>query len=81
VVVDLGGGTFDVTVMEYDGAELTVRATGGDPYLGGANFDKALFDYLAERFEAAHGLDINDPAALLHDPPRRDADRRPRDQA
>jgi molecular chaperone DnaK len=64
VVVDLGGGTFDVTVMEYDGHDLTVRATGGDAYLGGANFDKVLFDYFAERFEAAHGLDINDPDAL-----------------
>jgi molecular chaperone DnaK len=67
VVVDLGGGTFDVTVMEYDGAELTVRATGGDAYLGGANFDKVIFDYLVERFEAAHGLDINDPDALTID--------------
>jgi molecular chaperone DnaK len=64
VVVDLGGGTFDVTVMEYDGNDLTVRATGGDAYLGGANFDKALFDYFVEQFEAAHGLDINDPDAL-----------------
>lgn len=64
VVIDLGGGTFDVTVMQYDGADLTVRATGGDAYLGGANFDKVLFDYLSERFEAAHGLDINDPDAL-----------------
>jgi molecular chaperone DnaK len=67
VVIDLGGGTFDVTVMEYDGAELTVRATGGDAYLGGANFDKVLFDYFSERFEAAHGLDINDPDALSLD--------------
>ena len=67
VVVDLGGGTFDVTVMDYDGPELTVRATGGDAYLGGANFDKVLFDYFAERFEAAHGLDINDPDALSLD--------------
>ncbi len=67
VVVDLGGGTFDVTVMEYDGAELTVRATGGDAYLGGANFDKVIFDHLVERFEAAHGLDINDPDALTID--------------
>jgi molecular chaperone DnaK len=64
VVVDLGGGTFDVTVMEYDGNALTVRATGGDAYLGGANFDKVLFDHFVERFEAAHGLDINDPDAL-----------------
>jgi molecular chaperone DnaK len=64
VVVDLGGGTFDVTVMEYDGDELTVRATGGDSYLGGANFDKVLFDYFVEQFRAAHGVDINDPDAL-----------------
>ncbi len=67
VVIDLGGGTFDVTVMQYDGADLTVRATGGDAYLGGANFDKVLLDYFAERFEAAHGLDINDPDALSID--------------
>ena len=67
VVVDLGGGSFDVTVMDYDGAALTVRATGGDAYLGGANFDKVLFDYLAERFEAAHGIDINDPDVLSID--------------
>jgi molecular chaperone DnaK len=67
VVVDLGGGTFDVTVMDYDGAELRVRATGGDAYLGGANFDKVLFDYFVERFEAAHGIDINDPDALSID--------------
>ena len=64
VVVDLGGGTFDVTVMEYDGNALTVRATGGDAYLGGANFDKILFDSFAEQFEATHGLDVNDPDAL-----------------
>jgi molecular chaperone DnaK len=64
VVVDLGGGTFDVTVMEYDGTDLNVRATGGDAYLGGANFDKVLFDLFVERFHAVHGIDINDPDAL-----------------
>jgi molecular chaperone DnaK len=67
VVIDLGGGTFDVTVMEYDGNDLTVRATGGDAYLGGANFDKAIFDYFVEQFRAAHGVDINDPDALTLD--------------
>ena len=67
MVVDLGGGTFDVTVMEYDGAELKVRATGGDAYLGGANFDKVLFDRFVERLESAHGLNINDPDALSLD--------------
>jgi molecular chaperone DnaK len=67
VVVDLGGGTFDVTVMDYDGHDLAVRATGGDYYLGGANFDKVLFDYFVEQFRAAHGLDINDADSLSID--------------
>lgn len=67
VVVDLGGGTFDVTVMDFDGHDLTVRATGGDYYLGGANFDKVLFEYFADRFRAEHGLDINDPDAFSID--------------
>jgi molecular chaperone DnaK len=64
IVLDLGGGTFDVTVMDYDGHDLSVRATGGDSYLGGANFDKVLFDYFVEQFRSVHGLDINDPRAL-----------------
>jgi molecular chaperone DnaK len=64
IVLDLGGGTFDVTVMDYDGHDLSVRATGGDSYLGGANFDKILFDYFVEQFRSVHGLDINDPRAL-----------------
>ena len=64
VVVDLGGGTFDVTVMDYDGHDLTVRATGGDYYLGGANFDRLLFDMFAERFLAEHGVDVTDPDVL-----------------
>jgi molecular chaperone DnaK len=67
VVIDLGGGTFDVTVMDYDGHDLNVRGTGGDAYLGGANFDKVLFDYFVDRFRDAHGLDINDPEALSLD--------------
>jgi molecular chaperone DnaK len=64
VVVDLGGGTFDVTVMDFDGDNLAVRATGGDYYLGGANFDAVLFDYFVDQFRSAHGVDINDPEAL-----------------
>ncbi|HVA06436.1 MAG TPA: Hsp70 family protein, partial [Acidimicrobiales bacterium] len=64
VVIDLGGGTFDVTVLEIDREHLTVRATGGDAYLGGANFDKVLFDHFVAQFEHAHGIDIRDPEAL-----------------
>jgi len=64
IVVDLGGGTFDVTVMEYSSGNLTVRSTGGDAYLGGANFDKVLFDYFVEAFESAHGINVSDPESL-----------------
>jgi len=64
IVVDLGGGTFDITVMEFDGTDLVVRGTGGDAYLGGANFDKLLFDHFVERFQREHALDVNDPDAL-----------------
>jgi molecular chaperone DnaK len=64
VVVDLGGGTFDVTVMRFAGGALTVVATGGDAYLGGANFDKKLFDHFVAAFTAAHGVDVTDPDSL-----------------
>ncbi len=64
VVFDLGGGTFDVTVMRIHGSELRVLATGGDPYLGGANFDKAIFDELVARFAASQGITVTDPDAL-----------------
>lgn len=64
IVVDLGGGTFDVTVLELDHEHLSVQSTGGDAYLGGANFDKVLFDHFVEEFEREHGIDIRDPDAL-----------------
>lgn len=64
IVVDLGGGTFDVTVLTFDQSNLIVRATGGDAYLGGANFDKALFDHFVACFDYAQGIDVTDPEAL-----------------
>ena len=64
VVVDFGGGTFDVTVMRFEGGSLTVLGTGGDSYLGGANLDKALFDYFVSGFREANGIDVTDPDAL-----------------
>jgi len=63
-VVDLGGGTFDVTIMRFEGGALTVVATGGDAYLGGANFDKKLFDHFVAEFSKANGLNVSDPEAL-----------------
>jgi molecular chaperone DnaK len=50
VIYDLGGGTFDVTVMEIDGQNYTVRATGGDVYLGGIDWDARLANHLATEF-------------------------------
>jgi molecular chaperone DnaK len=64
IVVDLGGGTFDVTVIDFDHDDLTVEATGGDAYLGGANFDKVLFDHFVTEFDFEHGIDVRDPDAL-----------------
>lgn len=60
-VFDLGGGTFDITVMHIDGGDLTVLATGGDNFLGGTNFDKKIYDYFVQRFEEQFGLNVEDP--------------------
>ena len=57
LVYDLGGGTFDVTVLEIEGARFRTLATDGDVRLGGKDFDKRLVDHLARRFIESHGLD------------------------
>lgn len=60
VVYDLGGGTFDVTVLRIRGKDLTVLATAGDVRLGGRDWDERLFNHMAEQFKAQHGLDPRD---------------------
>ena len=57
LVYDLGGGTFDVSVLEIEGRIFRTLATNGDIRLGGKDFDKCLVDHLAERFDAAHSRD------------------------
>ena len=57
LVYDLGGGTFDVSVLEIEGTVFRTLATNGDIRLGGKDFDKCLVDHLAERFDAAHRRD------------------------
>ena len=65
VVYDLGGGTFDVTVLETGDNVVEVLATGGDAFLGGDDFDNRLIDYLAGEFKKESGLDLkNDVMAL-----------------
>ena len=60
VVYDLGGGTFDVTVLTVKGSALAVRATAGDVRLGGRDWDERLFDHMADTFVRAHGADPRD---------------------
>ena len=57
LVYDLGGGTFDVTVMEIRGNEFLALATDGDVQLGGQDFDQRLVDFVAEEFKRTHNLD------------------------
>ncbi len=57
-VYDLGGGTFDISILEISGGVFSVRATGGDTHLGGEDFDVRLLDALAEEFLQRHGIDL-----------------------
>src|SRR5687767_2443029 len=65
LVFDLGGGTFDVSVLEIGDGVFEVKATAGDNHLGGDNFDKAVVDWLVEEFRRQQGIDLSkDPMAL-----------------
>lgn len=57
-VYDLGGGTFDISILQIESGVYSVRATGGDTHLGGEDFDQRIIDTLAEDFEAEHGIDL-----------------------
>ena len=58
LVFDLGGGTLDVTIMEFGGGVFNVLSTSGDTQLGGTDMDNALIKYLADEFEKEHGIDL-----------------------
>lgn len=65
LVFDLGGGTFDVSLLEIGDGVFQVIATSGDNHLGGDDFDQRVMDYLAEEFKKEHGIDLrNDRMAL-----------------
>jgi molecular chaperone DnaK len=65
LVFDLGGGTFDVSILELGEGVVEVRATNGDGHLGGDDFDKRVVDHLAEEFRRDQGIDLReDPQAL-----------------
>ncbi|MFY0659543.1 MAG: molecular chaperone DnaK [Shimia sp.] len=57
-VYDLGGGTFDVTILEIDDGLFEVKSTNGDTFLGGEDFDMRIVNYLAEQFKKEHNVDL-----------------------
>jgi molecular chaperone DnaK len=64
-VYDLGGGTFDITLMEVGEGVFEVLSTNGDTQLGGSDMDKLLVDYMADKFKKDHGVDLRkDPKSL-----------------
>ncbi len=65
LVFDLGGGTFDVSLLDIGDGVVEVRATAGDTHLGGDDFDRRVVDYLADEFQRDNGIDLRaDPQAL-----------------
>jgi len=64
-VYDLGGGTFDISILELGDGVFEVKSTNGDGHLGGDDFDQRLMDYLADEFQKKEGVDLRkDPMAL-----------------
>ncbi len=64
-VFDLGGGTFDISILELGDGVFEVKATNGDTHLGGDDFDQCVIDYIAEEFKKESAIDLrNDPLAL-----------------
>ncbi len=64
-VYDLGGGTYDISILELGGGVFEVKSTNGDTHLGGDDFDQVLIDYIADSFKSEQGVDIRkDPMAL-----------------
>jgi molecular chaperone DnaK len=65
LVFDLGGGTFDVSILDIGDGIVEVRSTAGDTHLGGDDFDRRIVDHLADEFQREHGIDLRrDPQGL-----------------
>lgn len=65
LVFDLGGGTFDVSLLDVGDGVIEVRATSGDTHLGGDDFDHRIVDWLADNFKNGHGIDLRNDAQAL----------------
>lgn len=64
-VYDLGGGTFDVSILELGDGVFEVKSTNGDTHLGGADFDRTIVNYFVAEFKKEHGIDISDDKAAM----------------
>jgi molecular chaperone DnaK len=64
-VYDLGGGTFDISILEIGDGVFEVKATNGDTFLGGEDFDHRIVEYLAEEFKKENGIDVRDDKLAL----------------
>ena len=65
-VFDLGGGTFDISILEMAEGVFEVKATNGDTHLGGDDFDQALVDHVAAQFKSENGIDLRQDTMALH---------------
>jgi molecular chaperone DnaK len=65
-VFDLGGGTFDISLLDLEGGVFTVQSTNGDTHLGGDDVDQVLVDHVANEFRKEHGIDLRQDAMALH---------------
>ena len=65
MVFDLGGGTFDVSLLEISDGVFEVLATNGDTHLGGDDFDQRIIDWMAQKFQAEHGIDLRKDKMVL----------------
>src|SRR3954471_837380 len=64
-VYDLGGGTFDVSILELGDGVFEVKSTNGDTHLGGADFDRVIINHFADQFKKEHGIDISEDKAAM----------------
>jgi len=64
-VYDLGGGTFDISILEISGGVFEVKATNGDTFLGGEDFDKTIVDYILSEFKKKEGIDLSQEKIAL----------------
>ena len=75
LVFDLGGGTFDVSILEVGDGVFEVKSTNGDTHLGGDDFDRRIIDWLADEFKKDQGIDLSQgplrPCSASRRPPRR----------